>query len=72
MGTLFIKYPNLKGFFTSFYTFDCISIPFLNSAMSTFFLSYGLKAEVALGKQEQSDMVSLGLSYYLMKSLDRN
>ena len=37
MGTLFIKYPNLKGFFTSFYTFDCISIPFLNSAMSTFF-----------------------------------
>ena len=40
MGTLFIKYPNLKGFFTSFYTFDCIRISFLNFAMSTFFLSY--------------------------------
>jgi len=41
MGTFFLKYPNLKGFFTSFYTLNCISIPFLNSAMSTFFLSYG-------------------------------
>ena len=40
MGTLTIKYPDLKGFFTSFYTFEYIRIPFLNSAMSTFFLSY--------------------------------
>ena len=48
MGTLFIKYPNLKGFFTSFYTFDCIRIHFLNSAMSTFFLSYGYNLKLNL------------------------
>ena len=48
MGTLFLKYPNLKGFFTSFYTFDCISISFLNSAMSTFFLSYGYNLKLNL------------------------
>jgi len=50
MGTLFIKYPNLKGSFTSFYAFDCIRIPFSNSAMSTFFLSYGynLKLNIRL------------------------
>ena len=48
MGTLFLKYPNLKGFFTSFYTLDCISISFLNSAMSTFFLSYGYNLKLNL------------------------
>ena len=48
MGTLFIKYPNLKGFFASFYTFDSISIPFLNSAMSTFLLSYGYNLNLNL------------------------
>ena len=51
MGTLFIKYPNLKGFFTSFYTFNCISIPFLNSTMSTFFLSYGYNLKLNLRLQ---------------------
>ncbi len=48
MGTLTIKYPNLKGFFTSFYTFEYIRIPFLNSAMSTFFLSYGYNLKLNL------------------------
>ena len=48
MGTLFVKYPNLKGFFTSFYTFDCIRVHFLNSAMSTFFLSYGYNLKLNL------------------------
>ena len=48
MGTLFIKYPNLKGFFASLYTFDCIRIAFLNSAMSTFFLSYGYNLKLNL------------------------
>ena len=41
MGTLIIKYPDFKGFFTSFYNFYSIGISFLISAMSTFFFTYG-------------------------------
>ena len=51
MGTFFIKYPILKGFFTSFNTFNCIRVPFINSAMSTFFLSYGYKLKLNLRLQ---------------------
>ena len=48
MGTLIIKYPNLKGFFMSFYAFDCIRISFLNSTVSTFFFSYGYNHKLNL------------------------
>ena len=48
MGTLFIKYPNFKGFFTLFYTFDCTRTPLLDSAVSTFFLAYGYNFKLNL------------------------
>ena len=41
MGTLIIKYPNLKGFFAFFYVFECIRFCFLNSAVSTSLVSHG-------------------------------
>ena len=41
MCTLIIKYPDLKGFFAFFYSFDLIRICFLNSLVSTDFLSHG-------------------------------
>ncbi len=43
MGTLIIKYPNLKGFLISFYIFESVRNSFLYSAMSTIFLQYEYK-----------------------------
>ena len=48
MGTLITKYPNLKGFFTSLYTFDSIRISFLNSTVGTIFFSYGYNVKLNL------------------------
>jgi len=48
MGTLIIKYPNLKGFSAIFYIFDFIRICILNSAVSTSFLSHGYNFKLNL------------------------
>ncbi len=48
MGTLIIKYPDFKGFFTSLYNFDSIGITFLISAVSTFFFTYGYNLKLNL------------------------
>jgi len=41
MGTLIIKYPNFKGFFAIFHIFGSLIFSFLNSTVSTSFLSRG-------------------------------
>ncbi len=41
MGTLIIKYPNLKGFFTFFHICDFIRSSFLDSVVSTIPLYHG-------------------------------
>ena len=48
MGTLTIKYPVLKGFLTSFYTFDYVSVSFLNPTVGTNFFSYGYNLNLNL------------------------